>query len=134
MITEDYVSFETAKLLKEKGFQAKCTACYHSDPSHTFELVSGRINYCNPRFSKYKMIPPYNAPTLQMAMKWLREVHKLDMDISIEYTTEKVKVYYYSILKRTSIRDIDCLHSETNFNSYEEACEAAIKYCLENLI
>ena len=74
----------------------------------------------------------YLAPTLQMAMKWLREVHRLDMDISIEYTTEKV--YYYSILKRTAIRDIDCLHSETNFESYEEAAKAAIKYCLENLI
>ena len=70
---------------------------------------------------------------VQMAMKWLREIHKLDIDVSIEYKNSK-KVYYYSILKKTVIRDIDCLHSETNFDSYEEACEAAIKFCLKNLI
>lgn len=28
MITEDYVSFETAKLLKEKGFDEKCQKVY----------------------------------------------------------------------------------------------------------
>lgn len=28
MITEDYVSFETAKLLKEKGFDESCRAVY----------------------------------------------------------------------------------------------------------
>jgi hypothetical protein len=29
MITEDYVSFETAKLLKEKGFDATCKKYYN---------------------------------------------------------------------------------------------------------
>ncbi len=58
MITEDYVSFETAKLLKEKGFDDEC------------------------------------------------------------------QKYYYELLKE---------HPQT-FSIYEEACEAAIKYCLENLI
>ena len=28
MIAEDYVSFEAAKLLKEKGFNAECRATY----------------------------------------------------------------------------------------------------------
>jgi hypothetical protein len=28
MITEDYVSFETAKLLKEKGFNERCNRVY----------------------------------------------------------------------------------------------------------
>lgn len=129
MITEDYVSFETAKLLKEKGFNEECSCFYNNIDYGTPGLeVDGQLYYINSALDDEE----YAAPTLQMAMKWLRVVHRLDMDISIEYTTEKV--YYYSILKRTAIRDIDCLHSETNFNSYEEACEAAIKYCLENLI
>jgi hypothetical protein len=29
MITEDYVSFEVAKLLKEKGFNEPCIATYN---------------------------------------------------------------------------------------------------------
>ena len=110
MITEDYVSFETAKLLKERGFNERTNM---------------------PHVDDYQRLVCY-IPTLQMAMKWLREAHGLDIDISIEYTPKKT--YYYSVLKKTVIRDIDCLHSETNFKSYEEACESAIKYCLENLI
>lgn len=130
MVTEDYVSFEVAKLLKEKGFQAKCTACYSSDPSHTFELISGRINYCNPRFRKYKSIPPYNAPTIQMALKWLREVHNLYINIFVTWK-DKISHYQWSIdnlITQDTIYDTPCLEK------YEEACNTAIKHCLENLI
>ena len=31
MIQEDYVSFETAKLLKEKGFDGECFAAYNGN-------------------------------------------------------------------------------------------------------
>ncbi len=131
MITEDYVSFETAKLLKEKGFDGECSCFYNNiDYGAPGLEVDGQLYYKN---SANLDDEEYAAPTLQMTMKWLREVHKLDIDVSIEYKNSK-KVYYYSVLKKTVIRDIDCLHSETNFDSYEEACEEAIKYCLENLI
>ena len=122
MITEDYVNFETAKLLKEKGFD-ELTPLSYSLP-YGYE---SRITCRNSNDTDF-----VSRITLQMAMKWLREAHGLDMDISIEYIPKKT--YYYSILKKTAIRDIDCLHSKTNFKSYEEACEAGIKYCLENLI
>lgn len=123
-ITEDYVSFEVAKLLKEKGFNEPCYTCYLNKELSHYDYLSTNFELINDVIS---------APTLQMVMKWFREIHKLDIDVSIEYKNSK-KVYYYSILKKTVIRDIDCLHSETNFDSYEEAAEAAIKYCLENLI
>ena len=80
MITEDYVSFETAKLLKEKGFDETCRAFWkvwdnHTticdcSPSHLFE-------YChNSMLEQYNDDEELNiaCPTLQMAMKWLREV------------------------------------------------------------
>ena len=127
-ITEDYVSFEVAKLLKEKGFDERCTH-YYKNEKYLVDLGYTNIN----SYTNSDLVEEFAAPTLQMAMKWFREIHKLDIDVSIEYKNSK-KVYYYSILKKTVIRNIDCLHSETNFDSYEEACEAAIKYCLENLI
>ena len=123
-IQEDYVSFETAKLLKEKGFDEKLQYYYDTDGilvrCHRGQYFSNKSN-------------AFIAPTQAMTMKWLRDIYKLDIDVSIEYKKSK-KVYYYSILKKTVIRDIDCLHSETNFDSYEEACESAIRYCLEHLI
>jgi hypothetical protein len=117
---EDYVSFEIAKLLKEKGFKGFTM----------FSYSNRGTTMCGHWENEIDWLPKC---TLQMAMKWLREVHKLDIDVSIEYKNSK-KVYYYSILKKTVIRNIDCLHSETNFDSYEQAAESAIKYCLENLI
>lgn len=64
MITEDYCSFEVAKLLKEKGFNESYYTCYvekeisHYDYSSTnYELIDGVISY----------------PTIQIAMRWLRE-------------------------------------------------------------
>lgn len=128
MITEDYVSYETAKLLKEKGFNEICEMFY-CKPHEGYLRNRKRNEWWN---SDLREDMTCTCPTLQMAMKWLREVHRLDIDISIEYTPKKV--YFYSIFKKTVIRDIDCLHSETNFDSYEKACEAAIRYTLENLI
>jgi hypothetical protein len=132
MITEDYVSFEIAKLLKEKGFDVNVINSWHIVPLETCDVVDlekvlcGDIN--EPEYTEdyYPMI------TLQMAMKWLREVHNIfidiafrfsrnaDNDINFSYYVEKYENYYG--------------YGDGEFNSYEEACEAAIKYCLENLI
>ena len=68
MITEDYVSFETAKLLKEKGFDERCFSFYWSDGSLDANSHDKKTNLRNSTSSN-----PV-APTLQMAMKWLREV------------------------------------------------------------
>ena len=79
MLTEDYVSFEIAKLLKEKGFDVYVRSFYDADdmPVHHNEaLWDWNLNKENYRFS---------APTLQMAMKWLREVHNLC--ILVEFST-----------------------------------------------
>lgn len=64
MITEDYISFETAKLLKEKGFGFYCS---------TYYTLHGEV--CEIGKSQEINIAP--RPTLQMAMKWLRKVHKI---------------------------------------------------------
>ena len=65
MITEDYVSFETAKLLKEKGFEERIRSWYDNN---------GVFHEEGCRMSNSDCLPPtVMAPTLQMVMKWLRE-------------------------------------------------------------
>ena len=128
MITEDYVSFETAKLLEEKGFVI---------PYDSFRGV-----YINGEFLRRNPGQGYLHNTgdeiievcsLQMAMKWLREVHNIDINIYAESLSHK-KRYTISIWK--NIQDDDAINDVILGVStiYEEACEAAIKYCLENLI
>ena len=70
MITEDYVSFETAKLLKEKGFDEDISFWYNENGSEIFFQQKYDIMY-NWRVRQGLKI--YQCPTIQMSMKWLRE-------------------------------------------------------------
>ena len=115
-ITEDYVSFETAKLLKEKGFNPINCGMYYSITTgkRTTELLTSLVS----------------CPTLQMAMKWLREVHNLFIDTY--YDCDFGEGYKFSVHKLPKGTTLES-HNES-YSTYEQACEAAIKYCIEHLI
>lgn len=141
MITEDYVSFEIAKLLKEKGFVGDYTRRYslidESDwqGDNRVELSVGDI-YSSEIIYIKESIP---CPTLQMAMKWLREIHKIHIQVEAivpEYYKKDEYVYrfHYKRLKHVPIYNNMSYIDDTQYVSCEQACEAAIKYCLENLI
>lgn len=128
MITEDYVSFETAKLLKEKRFNEK-VICYYDDGGSLNLNKFVEFQCCNEGYGS----GVFAAPTLQMTMKWLREVHSLYIQPKITKWPQKgyfVKIYLY----RNRYNDFEGMSFIQFKESYEEACEAAIKYCLENLI
>ena len=121
MITEDYVSYEVAKLLKEKGFDEPCQKCYYVSTKSIEDVHNGRNTILSSFF--------ISCPTLQMATKWLRETHGIDIIIEISDPSVKDRKYYCIIWDGNNNSYILDL-----FNSYEEACEAAIEYVLENLI
>ena len=131
MITEDYVSYETAKLLKEKGFDVWGNGSYDSGIEIYKEYSpSGLLNSCTTSKPHPKGYP---APTLQMAMKWLRKAHKLCITIIPKVTDDDGSggclwewVATYLLVPQSISLEL--------FESYEEACEAGIRYCLENLI
>ena len=129
MIEEAYVSFEVAKLLKEKGFKELCRYYY---------LSSGNIHRVyGLKDRNYASVNTFSAPTLQMAMRWLREVHNIGIFPSTYTITNskgsKEEHVYGSAIVNLITFDLMCDDIMPR-NSYEEACEAAIKYCLENLI
>ena len=107
-IIEDYCSKEIYRLLIEKGFDGEVHTTF-DDEGYTQPSVS-----------------------LQMAMKWLRKVHHIFIEISVSIDLNGEHHYSYSILNR------ECKYVRkgyTDFDwNYEQACETAIKYCLENLI
>jgi len=123
MITEDYVSFEIAKLLKEKGFDEKLQHYYDTD---------GILVRCRRGVYFSNKSNAFIAPTIQMAMKWLREIHKIFIDISPTYDeVEKTIHFIWQIFDSNYDVVGDC---EIFYGKYETACEAALKYSLENLI
>ena len=137
MITEDYVSFETAKLLKEKGFDENTeheiwyvikqfsTGCHWN--SCTYKV--GDIT------REYDGACCISMPTLQMAMKWLREVHNIHISVypfnrELPITENTPYTCDVATKKLSPMRG----HLRGTWKTYEQACEAAIKYCLKNLI
>jgi hypothetical protein len=104
-ITEDFVSFETAKLLKEKN-------C----PDFGYSCI------CDSEGNK--------AQTQSIIMKWLKEVYMLH--IWIGHNNKKGLPWYYEIhnIKTGMVVKI----GGVDYGSYETAAEAAIKYSLEHLI
>lgn len=134
MITEDYVSFEVAKLLKEKGFDEPTFTYYNNDG-----YLMNSCNFCgsytlgcfnNVKDEKVNCA----APTLQMALKWLREVHNIFIQIDYVVLTKDFFEYTYEIYDMCKGRVLECSHFRDNYETYEEAVEEAIKYCLNNLI
>jgi hypothetical protein len=120
-ITEDYCSYEVAKLLKEKEFDEACRAVYEEKVLR----INTLCDYHNSELSSYVC-----APTHQMAMKWLREVHNIFIEISVD---EMLKDEGYQwALYNNDTKEIKPYSGWGD--SYEEACEAALNYCLENLI
>ena len=119
-ITEDYVSFEIAKLLKEKWFDIPCRQAYFNGSLVDYTLYG----FCDGEL--------LNCPSQSLAIKWLREVHNIYIDI-LTYTTGK------NIQFRWVGYDNGRLFSQEKgktiyFESYEKAVEAAILYVLKNLI
>ncbi len=124
MIEEDYVTYEVAKLLKEKGFDCPSYSHYRLDNG---ELCRFNTN-CSTNIEPNNYI---TAPTLQMAMKWLRE--KNDIAIEINVGTGSKDCWVSNVIKDYKTENGTYMQTLVRF-SYEEACEAGIRYCLQNLI
>ena len=131
MIQEQYVTLDIARLLREKGFDEPCFAYYSEywDDWKTLRFWrKGRRNVPNKGY--------LNAPTQSLVMKWLRKNHNLFIEPSVGVTGDKWW-YDFDIIPVNG-RDIKWNHYTempvVEYGSLEEAIEAAIKYCLENLI
>ena len=133
-LDEDYCSFEVAKLLKEKGFDWMCNGYYNKDDENSepyFGDGEGADNWNNQAPSVKDLW--CSAPTHQMAMKWLRE-----KGIFVEITAISLEIITFEF----EIKVIDKEHGfafypKSGCNekpTYEEAVEAALKYCLTELI
>ncbi len=64
-------------------------------------------------------------------MKWLREVHNINIDIVSIWNHKR---FEYQVFVVTPENARHCYVDDKLYLGYEQACETAIKYCLEHLI
>lgn len=140
-ITEDYISIETAKLLKDKGFNEETEYVFSNNGellklSHLGikDLTNTDCNdYHTWQFPIEGVASIISAPTLQMATKWLRKTYNICV-VSFPVVTdddgEAGCLWNYVILKK-----LKTLHnSDSIYESSEFALSNGLKYALENLI
>lgn len=137
ILTEDYCSSEIVKLLKEKGF--KCGATYSKG------FVKDRDGFVG------GLVRHEDKITHQLAMKWLRKKHNIDIEIDADVGMLGIKVYtpfistYKSVTDNTNkLRqykrglhykdDKGVVPALQHFPKHEEAVESALKFCLTKLI
>jgi len=139
-ITEDYVSFEVAKLLKEKGFYQdffnEITPVWKLNGNKEELAFYGDDNYpCE--WEEW-----YSAPTLHMACKWLRKEHNLYVSPTYRCfcgSKKNDKPYYKWEDRVLILPSGNQVHPQIYgiheyYETYEGAIEAACLYVLKNLI
>jgi hypothetical protein len=125
---EKLIEFQTAQLAKEKGFDNILT-------SHVFDLqqechyLDGCSDYIHKKALNWTF-----RPTQGLLQKWLREVHKLH--IEVEFTDSTTQYYYeYSIVNSNERDYCDASFTDSakrihdgrfTFKSYEEALEEGL--------
>ena len=125
---EQLVSFKTAKMAKEKGFDIK--------------------SQCQSMYNPYARLRTYSqidwshigdfvlAPTQSLLQKWLREVHNIHIKINI--TTQET--YFYGILQflehaknsqNPAVIGYQNVASSEKVKTYEEALEVGLQEALK---
>lgn len=134
---EDFVGYDLAVKLKEKGFKDLCFAYY----TNTNDLY---FNYSHKAGAKYSdcylshnLMPKdsvsgkfFDAPTISQVLKWMREEKKIFILIDIR----KDLSWFYEIWGiEISLHPLGCVPYQKK-QSYEQAALAGIEYVLDNLI
>lgn len=135
-MNEDFVSFDLAKKLKEKGFKEVCLAYYTNDDTLYYNY-SHKAGACytdcylsHNLMSKDSVSGKFvDAPTISQVLKWLRKEKKIYLEVVIAANAE-----YMCDIYKINPRPIKCLGSTEYSKTPEDAALAGIGYVINNLI
>ena len=122
---EDFIPFEMAKKLEEKGFSCKYPIAMYNEYNQLCPFYSFGTYYCD--FGKQNSI----APTISQTLKWLRKEKNIYISIFIDDDSNYPVTY--EIYKGT---ECVCSHQGEYFTLENwNKCELrALEYTLDNLI
>ena len=113
---EQLISFETAKLAKEKGFDLFT--------EYGYDKNGKEVNFpcC---YNNYPVIDHYSAPNQSLLQKWLREKYNIHIDIYFIVLLFRYRIY--------NMINCECYKSsyKDEFDSYEQALEQGLQEALK---
>ncbi|MBR1525069.1 MAG: hypothetical protein IJ640_00215 [Prevotella sp.] len=134
---EEFVSIETAKLLKQAGFDWELVSRYaeripigNEEPPQFMLLTGDDMGHQN--WNGYTKYEPNlcSAPTQAVAQRWLRERHSLDIIINRHKARGWRCWVENDILPHMKDTEIICLCVTETAPTYEAALEAGLQKCL----
>lgn len=126
MIEEQFVSFDTAKMLKEAGFNVPCRGVYVTDRTGYYEFreydnKQTTDDLCRNAVDGFQY--EYLAPTQALAARWLREAHNIDVMVDV-YNSDYYVCNVYKNKHLMIIRNIVT-------SSFEEALEEGLREAIK---
>lgn len=158
---EQLISFETAKLAKEKGFDILTHSYYFEDSEFKEHSLKGTNGYYGDEYEfnlsefnenwndkwltkktgdrcfgcskQQDYLETFSAPTQSLLQKWLREKHKINVSSDLwDYLGKKqLCTYQYNILKIDPNSDYIKSHKPKMGTTYEEALEIGLQEALK---
>ena len=128
MIEESYVSFNTAKMLKEAGFEANLKTMYVEEEKDEWTFWDSGA-----KRSDYNYFDDTIAcPTQALAARWLREVHGIVVDVTfIPPLFDGVNWQYFIGNMDDMVWEGDFEPSDQKYASYEAALETGLQEAIK---
>ena len=124
MIEESYVSFNTAKLLKEAGFDVECDWFYINDGSVDTGIV---VRSTSPR--DHNMGTGFlSRPTQALVDRWLREVYNIAI---YSLYDDDMEQWFYVVDAFTKNPVINGFQSGSEYDDYESAFEDGLREAIK---
>lgn len=116
---EQLISFETAKLAKEKGFTQKgIYPKWRVDGKILVELTNGDEEY-------------HSASTQSLLQKWLREEHNIHILMNVGMYDGNKQTFYCNVCLFGENLYKSKFRSKTSIYTYEEALEEGLQEALK---
>lgn len=131
MIEESYVSFDTARMLKEAGFDVPTRKYYEVDDDGEATRLFDHGTYDHNRFG-YKN---YSCPTQALAARWLREVHGIHIyaiQTNLPFTAPQTTKWEWGyIIDMVDDPNSDVTACDMYFDCYESAFEIGLQEAIK---
>lgn len=125
MIEESYVSFDTARMLKEAGFDVP-TSTHYSNSGEVWQSSAPED------YNDDKSCKACSRPTQALAARWLREVHRIVVDVAYipPHVGRDVWQYFVGGMDNMVLLG-DYEPSDRKYETYEEAMEAGLQEAIK---
>lgn len=134
------ISFKTAILAKEKGFDLEClhfycknsTCDYIEKPyKYSFEVNANREEYRDGKVDNFGYGLTWSAPTQSLLQKWLRDIHDIDVMLSRENCLDTPRTGFSTCVLTVDKGSFFSWGLGGTHKTYEEALEQGLIKALE---